>query len=378
MILPARPAVRFGHVPVLIAILALAAVLLPPLRAGAGSLHVTDVAGHEVTLEAPATRLVLGEGRHMTVLGLLHDDPVARVAGWRLDKALDDVTLAAYRERFPAIDDLRPVGSGNRDLSVESIIALDPDLVVLSLVDARDPGMGVARARLASAGIPVVHVDFFSHPLENAIPSLRILGTLTGAEARAEEFITFYEERLSRIRDRLAEAAPPRPRVFLHAHAQPTGCCSTAGQGIFHDFIEIAGGHNIGQDVLPGVAGNVSLEYLLSADPDVYVATGGTHLAARGGLTLGPGVSAAAARDSFDTLLAARGIGALSAVQAGRSAGIWHLFNDSPVHIAVIEYLARLFHPELFGDVDPAATLKEIDDRFSAVPVAGTWWIRAE
>lgn len=349
-----------------------AAVVAAPLSA---QVRATDILGREVELPQPAKRIVLGEGRHMAVLGLIHDDPVALVAGWRLDKALDAPTLDAYRAKFPAIDAIRPVGSGNRDISVESIVALDPDLVVLSLVDAADKGMEVARTQLEAAGIPVAYVDFFSHPLENSIPSLRLLGTLTGAEARAEDFAEFYETRLNRIRDRLTDPAISRPRVFFHVHAAPQGCCSTVGTGVFHDFITTAGGQNIGGDLVKGVLGNVSLEFLIAADPDFYVATGGTHMASRGGLVLGPLVDAETAQATFDTLVSAPGFSSLRAVEEGHVAGVWHLFNDSPVHIALIEYLARTFHPDLFPDVDPAATLAEIETRFAPVSVPGTWWV---
>jgi len=335
----------------------------------------TDILGREVTLEAPAQRIVLGEGRHMAVLGLLHDDPVSRVVGWRQDKALDGPTMAAWRGRFPAIDAIRPVGSGNRDISVEGIIALDPDLLVLSLMDAGDPGMERAREQVEAAGIPVAYVDFFSHPLQNSIPSLRILGALTGAEAKAGEFAQFYESRLSRIRERLADPSIARPGVFFHVHAAPQGCCSTVGQGVFAEFIETAGGRNIGAEAVRGVLGNVSLEFLIGADPDFYIATGGAHMAARGGLVLGTGVPEDAARDSFARLIAAPGFSSLRAVEEGRAAGVWHLFNDTPSHIALIEYLARTFHPDLFADVDPAATLAEIDARFSPLTVPGTWWV---
>lgn len=335
----------------------------------------TDILGREVTLDAPAQRIVLGEGRHMAVLGLLHDDPVSRVVGWRQDKALDEPTMAAYRARFPAIDAIRPVGSGNRDISVESIIALDPDLLVLSLMDANDPGMERAREQVEAAGIPVAYVDFFSQPLENSIPSLRILGALTGGEATAEEFAQFYDSRLSRVRERLADPAIERPGVFFHVHAAPQGCCSTVGQGVFAQFIETAGGRNLGAEAVQGVLGNVSLEFLIGSDPDFYIATGGAHMAARGGLVLGTGVAEEAARDSFAKLIAAPGFSSLRAVEEGRAAGVWHLFNDTPSHIALIEYLAKAFHPQLFADVDPAATLAEIDARFAPVTVPGTWWV---
>ena len=355
----------------LLAAVALIACLAP--QAGA-EVSATDITGRTVTLPEAADRIILGEGRHLSVLGLIHDDPVALVAGWRLDKPLDPPTMQAYRQKFPAIDRIASVGAGNRDLSVETVIALEPDLVVLSLIDEKDPAMTVARQQLEAAGIPVAYVDFFSHPQENSMPSLRVLGKLTGAEERAEEFAQFYERRLSRIRGRLT-ADVARPRVFFHVHAAPTGCCSTVGTGVFHDFITTAGGLNIGNETVKTVQGNVGLETLIAADPDVYVATGGTHMAARGGLVLGSGVEDETAQASFDALVAAPGFSALRAVQDGRAAGVWHMFNDSPVHIALIEYLAKTFHPELFQDVDPAATLAEINARFLPVTVPGTWWV---
>lgn len=361
-----------GPLRLLIAILCL---WLGASAAVTAEIRVTDITGREVVLNQPATRIVLGEARHMAVLGLMHDDPVSLVAGWRTDKGLDAPTMAAYRARFPAIDAIASVGSGNRDISVESIVALNPDLVVLSLMDTADPAMDIARSQIEAAGIPVVYVDFFSHPLQNSMPSLRILGALTGAVDRAEAFAQFYETRLNRIRDRLADPTIARPNVFVHVHAAAANCCATVGLGVFDDFVTTAGGRNVGREVVTGVLGNVSLEFLLGADPDFYIATGGIHMAARGGLVLGSGVDEATANNSFDALIGATGFSALRAVEGGRAVGVWHLFNDSPVHIALVEYLARVLHPDLFADIDPAATLDEIQTRFSPVEVPGIWWI---
>lgn len=358
----------------LFAALALIATLAP----ARADVTATDILGRQIALPTPARHIVLGEARHLAVLGLIHDDPVALVSGWRQTRALDTPTLAAYRAKFPAIDAIRPVGAGNRGISAEAIIALHPDLLVLTLVDQNDAATQVAAGQIEAAGIPVAYVDFFSHPQENSIRSLHILGKLTGAEMRAEEFAQFYEARLNRIRSRLADPAIPRPRVFVHVHAAPTGCCATVGDGVFHDFVATAGGLNIGADTVGTVQGNVSLEYLIGADPDIYIATGGTHMAQRGGLVLGSGVDADRARASFDALVAAPGLSALRAVRQGRAAGIWHMFNDSPAHIALIEYLAKAFHPDLFPDIDPDTTLAEIQVRFSPVTVPGTWWIAAE
>lgn len=342
----------------------------------AADITVTDIVGRQVTLPAAAKRLVLGEARHMAVLDLLHRDPVALVVGWRLDKGLDQPTFQAYRKAFPAIDAIRSVGSGNRDISAETVIALKPDLLVLSLMDQGDPVIRRASEQIEAAGIPIVYVDFFAHPLENSLPSLEVLGKLTGAEDSAAEFAQFYRARLDRITDRLEQDDPSRPSVFFHVHAAPTGCCATVGGGVFDEFVSAAGGRNIAAQNVKGVLGNVSLEFLIGADPDFYVATGGTHMEQRGGLVLGTGVAQDRAAASFADLIGAPGFSSLRAVRDGDAAGVWHLFNDSPVHIALIEYLARLFHPTLFDDIDPDETLAQIDARFLSVAVPGSWWVR--
>ncbi|MFT3690095.1 ABC transporter substrate-binding protein [Paenirhodobacter sp.] len=351
----------------------LLALLLVPLCAHA-EIRATDVTGREVVLSAPAQRIVLGEARHLAVLGMLHDDPAALVVGWREDKGLDPATLAAYRAKFPEVAQITSVGAGNRLISVEQVISLAPDLVILSTMDADAPQMAVPLQTLAAAGIPVAFVDFFSQPLENTVPSLRLMGRLTGAEARAEDFVTFYESHMNAVRERVAGATTPR--VFIHVHAAPQGCCATVGPGVFDDFVRIAGGRNIGRDTVPGVMGNIGLENLIAADPDVYIATGGAHMAARGGLVLGVGASGETARETFAALTSAPGFADLRAVREGHAYGIWHLFNDFPAHVALVEYLARAFHPDLFPDLDPDATMAEFERRFSPVPLTGTWWVK--
>lgn len=350
-------------------------VLLAGVGIAQAEVTATDLRGRQVTLPEPAKRIVLGEGRHLQVLGILHDDPVALVAGWREDKSLDPATAAAYAARFPAISGIASVGAGNRMLSVESVIALEPDLVVLSLRDVQDPQMAMPMTQLEAAGIPVATVDFFVSPLDNSIESLRILGALTGAEARAEEFVAFYDRRLGTVLDRLAEAAPQPPRVFVHAHAAALNCCATVGQGVYDDFVTAAGGSNVGRELVPGVLGNVGLENLIAADPDFYIASGGQHMASRGGLVLGPGIDPATATSSFEALIGAPGFADLRAVRDGAALGFWHLFNDFPAHIALIEMLAKHFHPDLFADLDPDATMREFETRFSPVALNSIWWI---
>lgn len=349
--------------------------------ARAEAITVTDILGRQVTLEKPASRIVLGQGRHLLALALIHPDPVPLIAGWKEDLKLDPATFAVWKERFPAVEAIPVVGgAGDMSFSVEKAISLEPDLVVLgSIVSAMaDPSAADhITSRFEEAGIEVVFVDFFVKPMQNSLPSLQILGKLVGREDEAAAFSEFYTRKMRHIAERITPDLE-RPDVFMQVHASGADCCNSPGQGVFHDFIEAAGGHNLGSEVISGIAGRVSLEYLISADPDFYVATGGAHMAASKGLVLGTGIGEAAAAESLARLIAAPGLADLTAVSEGRAYGVWHLFNDSPSHILMIEALARWFHPDLFADVDPQATLDELNERFLAVPLNGTYWIGLE
>lgn len=359
------------------AVVAALTLLCLALPARAAPIEITDIMGRKVTLEEPARRIVMGAGRQLPVLGLLSPRPASLLVAWRGDFKLDTAQYGDWAKAFPEIDALPVIGGNAADgLPVEAIVTLKPDLVVLSLYDAEAAPTRRSIDLLEKLHVPVIVVDFFSHPLENSLPSLKILGRAIGAEARADAFAAFYRSHLDLVRDRLAKADPRPPRVFMHVHAGGMPCCPTPGHGVFNDMIALAGGRNVALDHVPGLYGDVSLEQLIADDPDIYVATGGAHLAARGGLVLGPDVSPEAAKSSFDKLLANPGLSQLTAVRQGRAFALWHMFNDTPVHIAMIEVLAKAFHPDLFADLDPQATIEAVNRDFLPVRMDGTYWLK--
>lgn len=351
--------------------------------AAAAAIVVKDIAGREVTLPGPAKRVVLSQARYLPVLGLLHPDPVSLLAGWSDEfKTAYANEYQAYREKFPAIENIPIVGKHRPDtFSVEQTIALRPDLVILTAMFAglqpgADPRASPLIRNFEDAGIPVIVVDFFVKPLENTEPSIRALGQALGREEQAEAFIAFYRQHMDAIAARTADLASSRPPVLVHAHAGITDCCNSPGVGTFNDMIRLAGGHNIGQDVLKRATGQLSFEYINRRNPAVYVATGtGAARGSGDGLKIGMGADEEQARASLRRIVSSPELSSLAAVRSGNVHGIWHGFNDSPLHVVFIEALAQWLHPERFPDVSALATLDEINRRFAAVPYQGTFLI---
>lgn len=349
-------------------------VVLGAVPALAESVTLRDIRGREVSLPHPAGRIVIDDGRYLVALGLLHADPVRLLAGWPRDiNRLGRENYTRYVEKFPALAQVPQSPSSAGSFALEPILAAAPDVAIFTL--GTGPSDEQVR-QLERVGIPVVFIDFFSHPFRNLDASLRILGKLTGAEDRAEAFVAFRQEHLKRVAERTAGLDPKqRPLVFLEAHAGMTSdCCNSPGKGNIGDYIELAGGHNIGADVLDRAAGRLNMEYVISRAPQIYIATGGPHLERSGGLVLGGGYSADKARASLAHVAARPGIASLGAVAAGNVHGLSHQLINSPVDVLAVEVLAKWIHPDLFRDLDPAGTMREINSRFLAVPLDGTYW----
>ncbi|MEJ0004184.1 MAG: ABC transporter substrate-binding protein [Pararobbsia sp.] len=354
-----------------------------PVAAASTTQTVTDMAGRTVRIPADPRRVLLGESRLLNAVALLEGaHPLARIVGWQGDlPILDPQTFDVYAHQFPEINRIPLIGKASEDsISDEKALSLKPDLAIFSL-GGEGPGRYNALVKqLEATGTTVVFVDFRLHPMQNTVPSIRLLGQVLHRNDEANAYIQFYSSHLARIQSVVATIPPAqRPKVFvdLLAGAWGPGCCHTAGHGNFGEFVEAAGGQNIAANLVPGVLGDISMEQLIASQPDVYVATG-TH--ARGGLTalhVGAETTESDARASLEQLVARPGFDTIKAIHDGRVFGISHNYYDSPYNIIAIEAFAKWFYPERFKTLDIHATQAELYRRFLAVPPAGTNWVEA-
>ncbi|WP_111497092.1 ABC transporter substrate-binding protein [Marinobacter bohaiensis] len=354
----------------------------------AAALDVTDLAGRQVTVPDRIERIVLGESRYIPALAILEGERVmSRIVGMLPDFELTDpAAYQQYRRRFPALAEIPVIGHASADsFSLESVIGLQADVAIFSL-EGHGPGAHNRQLieRLEAAGVAVVFVDFRQQPLRNTPRSMTLLGELLGREARAAEYNRFWREALAAVTGPLAEVpASARPRVFLHSRVGLLdNCCETMADGMIGHLLEAAGGRNVAAGVVPGVAGILNPEYLLTHQPDVYLATaiGTPDRRTRSGaafpyVTLGTGVSEAVARQSLGAATRQPAIAELTAVREGRAYAVWHHFYNTPLNVVAVQAMARWFHPRRFAGLDPHATLARLYERFQPVALDGTFWI---
>ncbi|WP_373864452.1 ABC transporter substrate-binding protein [Paraburkholderia unamae] len=352
-------------------------------NATSAPLVVTDLAGRTIKVPAEPHRILLGESRLLSALALLEGQkPLARVVGWQGDlPAMDPQTYDAYAQRFPEIRQIPLIGRATEDsISDEKALALKPDVAIFSIAGHGPSRYNALVKQLEATGTTVVFVDFRVHPMQNTLPSIKLLGEVLHREKEADAYIAFYQQHLAAVQ-RVVNAIPEsqRPKVFVDmlAGVWDAGCCHTAGKGNFGEFVDAAGGHNIAAALLPGVLGDISMEQVIAARPDVYIATGSRTKPGLASLRVGALTSAHDAEASLAQLAARPGFDAIKAIHDGRVHGISHNYYDSPYNIVAIEAFAKWFYPQQFRTLDVHATEHALYQRFLAIPDTGTEWVDA-
>lgn len=345
---------------------------------------IVDILDRKVTIDGKVEKVILGEGRFITTLGILDvEEPLEYVAGMLNEfRAYDPSSFEQYKNVFPEIDNVPNFGQTSEDsVSIEKIIALNPDVAIFG-IQGHGPKSSskMILDTLEAADIPVVFIDFRQHPLLNTARSIEIIGELLGYEEQAKTFSAFYNKELNKITSRLSSQENSCPTVLLEIRVGiGAECCYTIAQGMFAEMIKQAGGCNIATGVIPTAAGQLNLEYVVSTAPDIYIGTAvGTakgSMAGKGRIILGAGVDEQTARSSLQSALQRPGIATLPAIENKRAHAIWHHFYNSPLNLYAIQQFAKWFHPELFEDIDPNYTLAYLLNTFDPVDLSGVYSI---
>ncbi|WP_020502374.1 ABC transporter substrate-binding protein, partial [Sciscionella marina] len=234
--------------------------------------------------------------------------------------------------------------------------------------------------KLQRVGIPTVVVDYFEKPLQNTVPSVRLMGQLLGRDPQAEQYVQYYQAAIDRVRSRLNAAHQPPTPTFLWRAPGYFDCCSSFANSNLAELVKFAGGANLADPILKTRQGAISPETILSRKPAVIIATGadwspGTPAKPGSFVALGYNQTRQNAQKQFQAIIDNQaGFNQLGAVRDHRAYVAWHHFYDSPYNFLAVEWFAKWMHPDLFKDVDPDTTIRELHSKFLPIPYRGTFW----
>ncbi|MDN4056545.1 cobalamin-binding protein [Massilia sp. YIM B02763] len=225
----------------------LATLMAASLYANA-AVTVKDDAGNTVTVQKPAMR-VISLAPHITEL-LFAAGGGSHVVG-----------VVSYSDFPEEAKKIQQVGS-NRELDLERIIALKPDLVVVWRHGSSERQIDVVK----QLGVPMFHSE--PQKLEDIADNVAKLGQLMGTDAVAGPAAADLRKRIGDLRRRYANR--PVVRTFYQVWDKPLYTLN--GKQIVSDALRLCGGENVFAK-LNVTAPVVSIEGVLQENPEAIFAT---------------------------------------------------------------------------------------------------------
>ncbi|MGB3383487.1 MAG: ABC transporter substrate-binding protein [Marinomonas sp.] len=333
---------------------------------------VTDILDREVTFNAPAQRVIVGfypedymaigtEAAYDKVVGMSKYIWQARSANWEM-----------YTKHRPSLADIPGIGRvDTKTFSVEKVISLNPDLIMLA--DWQFKGLGADVDRLEQAGIPVIVVDYNAQTLARHVKSTHIIGVITGQQERAAKIADDYTKNMTMITERLAKANLPKPRIYTEFGAAGVNEIGyTFGKNMWGAIATMAGGDNISAPYVEWW-GKLNPEQILASDPQVIVITGYETGNGDDAMLMGQGVEESVAQARLAGFKQRVGWSSLSAVQNNRMFAAYHGACRTILDGAMVQFYAKALYPELFSDLNPEAAYKDFYKKYLPVTPEGTF-----
>ncbi len=168
---------------------------------------------------------------------------------------------------YPAEAQQLPSIGGISNLNIESILSLNPDLVISGSMVSKK-----VTDQMDAMGVPMVCV--IEKPRFNALfDNISAIGRLVGKEHEADSLIENLELRIENLisstdSSQLSTPNSQLPTVYYVVGFGASGNFTAGGNTFINDIIRMAGGRNIAEDV---EGWSYSLEALVKEDPDYII-----------------------------------------------------------------------------------------------------------
>ena len=291
----------------------------------AQEITVTDNAGRSVTLPHPVTRVAVANRYNMEVIQSL--GVLDRVCG---------VDYGIYQDRnaYGGFTEDQVIGTNQGALNYERIIELHPEVLVIPNNGAWED----AESKLSPFGVKVVVMNpYYTDHFEELY---RLAGATVGKETEAEEFISYFKEKLDYIQQHLAGI----PKKTVYYEYKKSGWTTIPGD-YFYKMVEYAGGDNIFSDA---VNTHIDIEAVVERNPDAIIKVGEDGAAPQ---WQAPGAAELMARKQ--RLIDRPGWDHIRAVQDDNILIMSQYVQGGAAKIIGTMYIAKFLYPEQLPDLHP-------------------------
>jgi len=325
----------------IIGIMLLFGMLIPGLSADTTNHTITDLAGRTVDISSDVQHVAALVGPSYEKIFLLGSADKISV----MPPFPKQMPWAA--KIIPNLNKI-PTMASFQDPNVEELMKQKIDVVFFW--DYPKP-----LDKMAESGIPVVvtqpstpegqaqSVDQFRDMIKNEVSTF---GSVLGpdAKARADAYNQYFDEKVDRIL-KVTSAIPDSERPSVYYVRGPDALTTHGKNSYTQWWVNLAGGRLVSSDITEMVP-KVSMEQVISWNPDIIVM---------------------GRVNSTSLIMNDPKWKDVSAVKAGKvytnPEGVMY-WDYSSEGVLLLEYLAKLFHPDKFADLDMKTEIKDYYSKF--------------
>lgn len=305
--------------------------MAPAIADTAGTHTVTDMSGSEIVVPNDIQKILIacqgGVAQEIVILG----DPKSVVGMSSMN------LFPTFVKMFPELKTLPDAGSFD-DLNMETILKLKPDVVVNSVTAKK------GNPKITENGIPVFQALTGKATADTIYNEFRAFGGLLHNEKKAEELISYWDEKKQFINDRLKSIPDDKRKTVFYASNKDLGTDTSWGVS----YVSTSGGKNVAKDL--GDA-KVNPEKLAEWNPDVIIVQGSTD-----------------GKYPDKDIINNPQLSGLSAIKNGQvfnvpNGGFWWC-RPSPESPLGFLWLAKTLYPDVFADVNMKDEMKTFFKKF--------------
>lgn len=320
---------------------------------------VIDIIGREVTFYKPVERIITTEPNSFRIVIALGDGDKVVASEQMAKSCLCPDTLDCYNKILDGrLPDLPEIRTGD-EVNYELMVSLYPDVVITdtSTTDVQEFESKVGCPCIVAGARDGGWIYSYDDGLYGQI---ELIGDLLEKEEEADELVSFIESKIDMIgsvTEILDESE--KPTVYFASRGATKGFYDPSSGRDFtrtqtdYEPIEIAGGINAAK-ACEGITINVGIEQIIAWNPDYILVS----------------CSSPDSKDAIDVVLTSPDLQSIASVQNGNVYNCFapHCRGAPPDrNLFNIIYMAKLFHPEKFEDIDLEREGNEIFKAFLGV-----------
>ncbi|MDD4652570.1 MAG: ABC transporter substrate-binding protein [Methanothrix sp.] len=316
--------------------------------------RIVDNVGREITIHSPVQRIIANNGDAVEAIIMLGEgDKIV---------AVSDTVKQKSSYYFPMLKNVPSIGTFNKlDYEMIGAIAkgrnetIAPDIIFIGY---SYPGKAYgieahAKALAPFENITCIGLDFF-YP-ENMTTDMKKLGIILNREAESDEYVNWYNEKASDIKEAVKDTSMPVTYVEWTSKGDDlSGMGPTSGAG---QMVKAVNAYNIFNGLADAYP-KINWEYIISKKPDIIIKRQSTASDAKAlGWEAPPSGEAIKLESIIQEIMGRSAANTVPAVKNGKVYVFNWDFMSGPDQIVGLTYLAKVIHPE--ANLDPESVYKE-------------------